>query len=461
MRRPRLPIPRSLLARILMWHGIAVLATAIAVSAGIYLFLEVTAERFQRQTFQTQVAAIRQGLRVERDGRLNLTPEAAAEASDRGRGLSFRIVDGGGRVLLVPDDARPFPLASVPREAADAYFTRRSRTAFYSGLSVPARIGGHPAWIVTIQNLDHPANVVDDVVRQFLLYGLAVILPLLMIMLGIDALILRRALRPVTRASAQVRAIDPDRLDARIDTDPLPSEVRPLAVAINDTLDRLVASLTLQRDFTADAAHELRTPITLARMRARDIAGPELRAALIADLDGVAAIIANLLQIAELDALNPIAGEAIDLSALAADCTAAIVPLAHRSGRSITFAAAPETVTVLGDRDLIARAVGALLENAVNHTSVGTEIEVVVTGDAAVEVRDDGPGIAAERQPLIFRRFWRGDRGARNSAGLGLAIVERVALLHGGRILLDSVPGRTIFRLELPAADQVTAPPAA
>jgi signal transduction histidine kinase len=347
----------------------------------------------------------------------------------------------------------------VPREAADAYFTRRSRTAFYSGLSVPARIGGHPAWIVTIQNLDHPANVVDDVVRQFLLYGLAVILPLLLIMLGIDALILRRALRPVTRASAQVRAIDPDRLDARIDTAPLPSEVRPLAVAINDTLDRLVASLTLQRDFTADAAHELRTPVTLARMRAREIDDPVLRAALIADLDGVASIIANLLQIAELDALDPRVADWIDLSALAADCTAAIVPLVHRSGRSITFAAPLGEVAVTGDRDLIARAIGALLENAVAHTPVGTTITVTVTTDAAVEVCDDGPGIPAERQPLIFRRFWRGDRSARNSAGLGLAIVERVADLHGGRITVDSVPGRTVFRLQFPAVDRATAAP--
>lgn len=448
-----MPVPRSLLTRILLWHGIAVLATAIAVSAGIYLFLEGTAERFQRQTFQVQVQAIRDGLRAEKGGRLSLTPVAEREASDEGRGLSFRIVDGEGRVLLAPDGASVFPLAQVPRGTEEAYFTRRSRTAFYSGLSVPARIAGEAAWIVTIQNLDHPANVVDDIVRQFLLYGLAVILPLLMLMLGIDALIVRRALRPVTRASAQVRALDPNRLDARIDAAPLPAEVRPLATSINDTLDRLVASLHLQRDFTADAAHELRTPITIARMRAGEIGDAELRAALVADLDGVAGIIANLLQIAELDAMDPGAGDAIDLSALAADCAAAIAPLVHRSGRSITFTAAPAEVAVHGDRDLIARAIGALLENAVKHTPVGSSIELAVSSEGAVEVRDDGPGIPAEKQQFVFRRFWRGDRGARNNAGLGLAIVERVAQIHGGRVRLDSVPGRTIFRLEFPNAD--------
>ena len=103
-----------------------------------------------------------------------------------------------------------------------------------------------------------------------------------------------------------------------------------------------------------------------------------------------------------------------------------------------------------GQPQFVARALGALLENAVKHTPAGTRIDVGV-GAASVSVADDGPGIPPAEQDQVFRRFWRRDRTATANAGLGLAIVQRVAAVHGGRVTLESQPGRTRFKLHFPA----------
>ena len=89
-----------------------------------------------------------------------------------------------------------------------------------------------------------------------------------------------------------------------------------------------------------------------------------------------------------------------------------------------------------------------MIENAVKHTPAGTQVTVSVAGDG-LSVSDDGPGIARHEQDLVFRRFWRRDRAAHRNAGLGLAIVERVAQLHDGDVVLTSEPGRTRFDLRL------------
>ena len=427
--------PRSLLARILVWHGVAVVLTALAVSAAVYLFLDLTADQFERQTLRAQVVAIRTG---------GLAGTRAMAA-----GMSAMAIDTSGRRTILGGSPPPLTADQVPRDSTETYFTRRSRRAFYAGLSVPVTWGGQRRWIVALQNLDHPANAMDDLARQFLWHGAFIVTPLLLLLLGIDAVIIRRALAPVRRASALVGTIDPARPDVRILDPAIPAEVQPLAQAINTALDRLTDSLRMQREFTADAAHELRTPITLARVRVAEIADPALRSALVADLDRVSSVIGHLLDIAELDSLGSITMERIDLSALAAQAAAAIVPLVVRKGQSIELLGTDQPSFAHGHAPFLMRALGALLENAVAHTPSGTAIRVDVRR-GAICVIDNGPGIAGDHQPLVFQRFWRRDRSRGASAGLGLAIVQRVALLHGGAIHLHSEPGATAVTLTLP-----------
>ncbi len=448
MTRPR----RSLLARILWWHAAAVLLTALAASASVYLFLNATADRFERQTLRSEALAVRDQLAAGAKG-----APAPATRGERARldaaGLGYAVVDARGAVVLDRLPAALRPALRVARGDEERYLTRRSRRAFYAALSVPVTLRGERHWIVAVQNLDHPANVVDDVIQQFLAHAALVVLPLLLLLLGVDALIVRRALRPVRRASALVRMVGPRRPDVRLAAADLPAEVRPLAEAINDVLDRLTESLDTQRAFTADAAHELRTPITLARIRAEQVSDPALAVALKRDLDALGQIVAQLLEIAELDSIGLAPHAPVDLAALAEQTVAAIAPLAYRSGHSIALDRPAGAVVVAGHAALLGRALGALVENAVQHTPAGTSITVEVTRAGALSVTDDGPGIAPHQQDAVFQRFWRRERGGSGGAGLGLAIVERVASLHGGKVELLSRPGRTRFCVPLPSLD--------
>lgn len=439
--------PRSLLTRILLWHGIAVVVTAVAVSAGVYLFLNATADHFERQTLRAQVAAIRDQVIVRPDGSVEV---AASGVSGPGlaAGMDVLVVDAE-RVIADAASATPSrTVPRIPRRGSETYFTRRSRSSFYAGLSVPVMQGGRRLWIVALQNLDHPANVIDDLVRQLLWRGLLIVSPLLLLLLGIDALIVRRALRPVRRASALVGTIDASQPDKRVIDPAIPTEVRPLADAINSALDRLTDSVQMTREFTADAAHELRTPITVARVRATEIEDPVLRSALIADLDRLAGTVGHLLDLAELETAGKFATEPVDLAKVARDCIAAVAPLAFRQKKPLELVGGERPNIVPGQPQFLSRALAALLENAVRHTPTGTEITVSVNVPGIVSVTDDGPGISDADQEFVFRRFWRG--GVVSGSGLGLAIVQRIAAMHQGSIALKSRPGKTVFTLSLP-----------
>lgn len=453
MRPPRFRLPCSLLARILWWHGIAVVVTALAVSASVYLFLDATADHLERQTLRAQVLAVRDAIAVRPGGVVDIAAYNARHPP-LAAGMAVLVLDARRVVAgIAATPPSPATAARIPRSEGEAYFTRRSRRSVHAGLSRPVTIAGHRLWIVAIQNLDHPANVIDDIVRQFLSHGLLVVSPLLLLLLGIDALIVRRALRPVRRASALVRTIDAARPDLRVTDPAIPTEVRPLTDAVNSALDRLTASMRTTRDFTADAAHELRTPITVARVRAAQIKEPALRSALIADLDALAHTVGQLLDIAELDAADQLVMAPIDLSAIARAGIAAIAPLAFRQGKTLEMRGDALNV-VSGQPQFIERALGALLENAVTHTPAGCHITVDTRTAGAIAVSDDGPGIAAEEQELVFNRFWRHDRNAVANSGLGLAIVHRVVTAHGGRVILRSRPGLTVFTLRFPPLDQ-------
>jgi signal transduction histidine kinase len=363
--------------------------------------------------------------------------------------LGYVVVDRDGHPLLASMPAPAIDFRRIPRKADATYLSRRSRHTVYAVLSVPILLRGRPLWVVATQNLNHPASIVDDIVRQFLLYGVLVVLPLLLILLAIDALIVRHALRPVRRASALVRTIAPTRLDVRLTDPDIPLEVRPLAEAVNVALDRLTDSLQMQRDFTADAAHELRTPITVARVRAGEIADPDLRGALIGDLDALTRTVGHLLDITEMDSFDSLSLDHVDLSELAREGVAAVAPLVFREGKSIALHNADQPFVVLAQPQFVTRALGALLENAIKHTPAGTRINVAV-GPDSFSVIDDGPGIPLVEQEHVFRRFWRHDRTTTANAGLGLAIVQRVAEVHDGRITLESQPGRTRFTFTFP-----------
>jgi signal transduction histidine kinase len=440
--------PRSLMAQILRWHAIAVLITAIAVAGSVYLFLDTTAARIQQQTLHVHAQALRQALSHDGTGRLRLTQDnTSAAVFAPGAGFSFRIVDRRGTVLFQSQSKMVLPTANIPLEDEESFFRRQSRRTFYAGTSYPARIGSERVWIAVLQNLTHPDYILDDLLAQFLLYGMAIVAPLLLLLLAIDVLIIRRAVLPVRRASASLETAEGVPLDLRLHDERLPAEVRPLALAVNAMLERLASSYRMQRDFTADAAHELRTPIAVARLRVEGVKDLGLRKQLRNDLDMLGRIVEQLLEIAELETVGLDTAASVDLVRIATDGVASIAPLAFRAGKSIAFSSETDKVMIAGHAAWIAKALGCLIENAVTHSGEGGQIEVTVGVDGTLAVCDNGPGVPERDQVAIFRRFWKRDRSAGRSSGLGLAIVAQVAEAHHTTVALTSRPGRTRFAI--------------
>jgi len=152
-------------------------------------------------------------------------------------------------------------------------------------------------------------------------------------------------------------------------------------------------------------------------------------------------IVAQLLEIAELDTLVLDPGETADLRAVCAEVVGSIAPLAIAQHKDIALKGAEAPVLIHGNSEMLQRAVFNLAENAIKFTAKETSVDIEVSDDGSVRVRDCGPGVAEGERELIFQRFWRRDRQRSDGAGLGLSIVRGVADDHAATVAVDNLPG--------------------
>ena len=288
-------------------------------------------------------------------------------------------------------------------------------------------------------------------------YAILMPLTLLLAWLAVGA-----GLRPLERLSGELHARSPDSLTP-LALDSLPGEVRPLVENLNDLLVRLEHALRAQRSFIADAAHELRSPMTALRLQL-DLAGQsadaaERAAALAAlrgGLDRSIRLVEQLLTLARLDPEAPARTEPVELAGVARAVVAERAVIAGDAGVDLSLAHV-EPTGVRGDADALAVLLGNLVDNALRHTPRGGRVDVAVRRDGArgiLEVIDGGPGIPAAERERVFDRFYRGDAGGATGSGLGLAIVRRIAERHGAEVRLEDGPqGRgLVVRVVFPAA---------
>ncbi len=431
----------SLLWRIIWLHLLAVAALAVVLPLAVRLLLNSTASSFEHLTVRRHEAAIAAALGHDASGwRLNLPPDLKSQYAQASSGFAFAIIDAEGRVLFssLPSHGALFPRAS--RIEHPTFYQRAHGAAVYYGGSFAERRGGATAWVQVAQDLEHPDVVVDDIVSAFLQKIAWLMPPILLLLALTDLVIVRRALRPVTNASDRARAIGPATLSIRLPTDRLPDEIAPLAHAVNQALDRLEQGFRIQREFTADAAHELRTPLSILRARLNALPEDDLRRELEADSDRMARIIGQLLDVAELDSFVPDPSDLTDLQALGREVVEYMAPMALTRRRRLALTGATRPVWVQGDSQVLFQAARNLVENALSHTPAGSTVEVKIEVQGVLRVLDRGPGVPAADRELLFQRFWRRDRSKSGGAGLGLAIVKRIVEAHGGEV---SVQGRS------------------
>src|SRR5262245_13850008 len=383
-----------------------------------------------------------------------------------------RILDRDGAVIMeTPDMGRlppavfPEPLA-IDREPARLADVRLAdATPFRATAARAAGPGGAPDRVIQIA-VDVTSH--ERVLTVFRWRSLALVVVAIAISVAVGRRIAGRGLRRVREMSDAAARVRPPALHPRIRVERLPAELAALARTFNSMLDRLQESFERQARFSADIAHEIRTPVNnirgeaeVALQRARP--PEEYRQALESCLEECARltrIIDALLFLGRAENVETAIGRER-------------VEVGEEIARVIDFyeAAAAEAEVRLEmaldgriearvDRTLLQRAVGNLVENALHHTPAGGMVRVAGErreGTVTIEVRDTGSGIAPEHLPHVFERFYRADpsRPANPGGfGLGLAIVKAIAELHRGSVGIASAPGEgTTVRLCLPVGD--------
>lgn len=277
------------------------------------------------------------------------------------------------------------------------------------------------------------------------------LIPLSGLLLLFNIVAVRRVLTPLKRAEAEVDALDPENGLSRLSEVTEPREANTLVRAVNRALTRLDESMAILRGFTANAAHELRTPLSIMQLSLDRLPPSEVRDELQADTQHMTRLVGQMLDLAQADALAVEPHGLVDLSEIGRDVVAAMAPKAFAANRELRFEAIGET-RVLGHAEAIYRIYRNLIDNALAHAPGKPPIDVIAGPGPQLSVRDYGLGIADEDLPHVFERFWRKDRRKTDGAGLGLGIVQRLAQAHGGTITVESpAGGGALFRVSFAA----------
>jgi two-component system heavy metal sensor histidine kinase CusS len=374
----------------------------------------------------------------------------------------IRVLDSAGATLAeTPEMNRLLPTTVFPRQtsitepAGPENF--RVGGKLFSLISAPVIFSGQPHVMQVAQDRSGDANFVKE-------FGILLVVVLVLGSLasaGIAIKVTKRGLRPLEEMAGSLKEFGPERLHERIPPRGWPRELRPLAVAFDEMFDRLEESFTRLSQFSADLAHELRTPIANIRGEGevaltRSRAPEEYREVIessIAECERLSRIVDSLLFLARAEAAEEqIERTTFDGREAIEKIAAFFEPLAEERETTITCTGEAE---IHADRLLVGRAVSNLVENALRFTPAGGTIQIVLQTngrEARVQVRDSGTGIPAEHLPRVFDRFYRVDKSrSLQGSGLGLALVKSIMDLHGGSAVVESkVDQGTTFTLTFP-----------
>ncbi|WP_426958416.1 sensor histidine kinase [Muricoccus radiodurans] len=449
--------PRSLLSQLALAH--AVVAVMALIVGGVVL--HQTLNRVVWVEHQRGILAAGSELteRLTREGIAGLsrpfTPENARRFNTATGSMLYAVVDAGGRAISVsPGADRALPVQGPDGAIPDSFQEGQDGGQLW-GITRRIATPDGPLFVQIAQDMERAYIVLDDVPRSALGPVLAVLAvgALLLFLANVGLLLLM--LRPVRRAARQAEAVGHgDR--ARLEVGTVPVELLPLIEAVNGALDRLDEALEWQRGFSAEVAHELRTPLAMILAELDLLEGDAVRDRLRQDVQELAQMVTDLLEAAEAARDQPVTGGRFDLAELVGETARRFMPIAEREGRTVRAPSPGPAIWVRGEREAIGRALRNLVENALNHTPDGTAVELRLAPGplgAVVEVADQGRGVPEPERRTVFRRHWRAGDSRRRGLGLGLSIVERIVRAHGGTVeVRDNPGGGAVFALRLPAA---------
>ena len=473
-------IRRRILLPLVPLTGLVLLGVGLAVESWVRGDLTAGLDR----SLVVRANELGSSVDVELGGGLEFDLEEMQRRDFRGRGgeVVFTVADDAGETLFISEDTPEIPTVrsdlgpsftvaeldgrryrvcslSVVREPEDDEEDREEWLELHPDLPLPEPVP-RTFWI-TVGQPTAALEATLAALRARLVVGLGT---LFLALVAIPAWVVSRALRPLRQLSRQADSISPESTERRLGEESADREVVSLVAALNRALDRLSRAYQRQQRFTADAAHELRTPLTALRTSCevalrKECSSEALRQALESVLRTALRmndLVHDLLELSRLQQEpTAVPTSPVDLAESVREAALLHASQAEVKGVRLDLELASE-VWVQVNAGLLVECVANLLENAIRHTPGGGVVEVRTTAvpSPRVVVRDSGCGITEEHLEKIFERFYRVDPGRSRSdggAGLGLALVQEIARVHGGQVNVVSEPGRgSCFTVTLP-----------
>jgi two-component system, OmpR family, sensor kinase len=482
----------SVRARLTLWHMLVLAAVLATFALGTYGFLrELTRQRTDHLLQETARAFVH-SFTIKADHEPTLD-QAAQEAAREFRFSAYRVLvyTENHQLVAVSDSTDVVPGLAVedlttaeipplhhlltpasyqPSAYGKVRIGNREMRAYAAAVNIRQR----PYFIATLE-LHHPE---EEIVAAFI-HSMLIAVPLALLLAGLGGYFLaRKSLAPVMEMSEQAVAIGSQSLDHRLVVTNERDELGCLATAFNDLLARLERSFRQQRQFMADASHELRTPIAIMRSETDIVLSGAERSHV--DYRGslevireearrMSRIVEDLFTLARADAGDhPLILSEFYLEEMISDCTRSMRAIAVQ--QRVSLECAPNTeAPYRGDEALLRRVMLNLIDNAVKHTPPGGRVLVDLVdapGCYLLSVSDTGPGIPPEAQAAVFERFYQVGRvrgrplgRTTSGVGLGLAISRWIAEAHGGSLAIASTgPQGSVFTLTLPRPARFSLP---
>ncbi len=439
------------------------MATGVAYG-WLYLKQSRVEDYLRQQALVRQAEEISNFISIGDDGSIDLRlPSRLLEAyNSPGSRFRYAMRDESGRIVATSGRAvAPLPPFTQSRHRAyeynndDGAGTRMIGAAFRTAIGQRTFITQVERTVPDLQSLN------AAVFNEFITDGGWLGFPFLIVLLGISAFTVKKSLAPLDALSAAAAKINPGSSQLRLPHVGIPREILPLVRSINSALDRLDDGLRRQREFGANAAHQLRTPLAVLAANIDVMDDKIVAAKLRYDVELMSRIVSQLLLVARLETLNIRLDEPVELCSAAREAAENLGPIAISMRKTLEVDEPTGPVFIHGNGPIVTAAVSNLVENALNHAAAGGTVRIRITSTPSIEVHDSGPGIPPELREKIFERFWQGEN-SRQGAGLGLSIVRRIMhALNGSVSVSDAPEGGAQFSLVFPAFGAAAHPPPA
>jgi two-component system sensor histidine kinase QseC len=355
--------------------------------------------------------------------------------------IAFQVWDGNAKLLARSASAPDAPFAPLAAGFSTQAFGQRQWRVF--------SLRSGEVWIQVAER-DDARGELSEKLALAAVTPLIVGIPLLLVLLS---LLIRYGLTPLSSLAQQIEARQPGSVTP-LTLSRTPAEVAPVLDALNGLLVRVQEALARERRFTADAAHELRTPLAALKVHAQNAAratsAAEREASLrrmLVGLERTVHLAEQMLAFSRAAAAGGTAPlEPVPLRRLVAEALDNLQPRIRERTLKVNVACEPAdaVIEVRGDRQKLGSLVGNLLDNAARHAPEGSVVEVVIrrdAGETSLAVTDAGPGIPPELRERVFESYYRIPGSGGSGSGLGLAIVKEIALAHGARVALEDGAG--------------------